>query len=44
MLQRVVYTVTTGLQTVETLLVLSEVKNFLMQLEVSLIVNSLLEY
>jgi hypothetical protein len=44
MLQRVVYTVTTGLHTVEILLMLSEAKDILLQLEISLIVNSVLEY
>jgi hypothetical protein len=34
----------TGLQTVEILLLLSEVKDILLQLEVSLIVNSILGY
>jgi hypothetical protein len=40
----VLYTVTIGFQTVEIFLVLSEVEDVLLQLEVSLIVNSILEY
>jgi len=39
-----VYRVTTRLQTFDLLLVLSEVKDVLLQLEVSLTVNSVPEY